>query len=237
MNYIILAAGMGTRLKPFTNNFPKCLINIGNQETIVERCVRLIRKYDKTADITIVVGFKKESIMGKFKDINFVCNPFYEFTNSIVSLWFARELLNKETVVINGDIVFSEELAKIIVKKPLKPHVYMDSSIKKDGDYNVQVDEERVVVMSKELEEYSGEYAGITKIDKTTAMLLKKEIEDFIDKGYFKQWYEDVLVHMILNYDFELFFEDITNYSWTELDSISQLLFTKKIHKMEQEHE
>ncbi|HAV92862.1 TPA: hypothetical protein DCW38_06750 [candidate division WOR-3 bacterium] len=237
MNYIILAAGMGTRLKPFTNNFPKCLVNIGNQETIVERCVRLIRKHDKTAEITIVVGFKKESIMEKFTDINFICNPFYEFTNSIVSLWFARNLLNKETVVINGDIVFSEELAKILVKKPTKPHIFMDSSIKKDGDYNVQIDEGKVVVMSKELDEYSGEYAGITKLDKNTAVKLKKELEDFIDKGYFKQWYEDVLVHMILDIDFELFYEDIANYSWTELDSISQLLFTKKIHRMEQEHE
>lgn len=68
-------------------------------------------------------------------------------------------------------------------------------------------------------------------------MRLKKELEDFIDKGYFKQWYEDVLVHMILDCDFELYFEDIANFSWTELDSISQLLFTKKIHRMESEHE
>lgn len=233
MNYIILAAGMGKRLKPFTNNFPKCLVNIGDKETVIERCIRLIKKYDEKADITVVVGFKQDSIKERIKGVNFIFNPFYELTNSIASLWFAKDKMNGDTVIFNGDIVFAENLTPIITKKPKKPVVFMDSSIKKDGDYNVQTDEGKVVVMSKELDEYCGEYAGITKLDAKSAKLLREEIEQFMNNGYFTQWYEDVLVQMILNYDFELFFEDIASFEWTEVDSIGHLLLTRKIQKIE----
>lgn len=232
MNYVILAAGMGSRLKPFTNNFPKCLVNIGNNETVIERCIRLIKKNDSKADITVVVGFKQDSIKERIKGVKFVFNPFYEMTNSIASLWFARDKLNDDIVIFNGDIVFADDMAPLITSKPVKPLVFMDSSIKKDGDYNVQTDEGKVVVMSKELDEYCGEYAGITKLDKKSAIRLSEEMDKFMENGYYTQWYEDVLVQMILNYDFELFYEDISSYEWTEVDSISHLLLTRKIQRI-----
>lgn len=75
----------------------------------------------------------------------------------------------------------------------------MDSSIKTDGDYNVQVSDKSVVVMSKELENYDGEYAGITKLDPETSQCLKQKINNMIDKGYCDQWYENALVEMVFS--------------------------------------
>ena len=57
MKYIILAAGMGTRLHPFTKSMPKSLVNLGGGEAVAQRLVRQIKHYDPMANITFVVGF------------------------------------------------------------------------------------------------------------------------------------------------------------------------------------
>ena len=67
----------------------------------------------------------------------------------------------------------SDQLIREVVCTPVdKPVVLLDSSIKTDGDYNVQVSGEKVLVMSKELKTYHGEYAGLTKLDRESARLM-----------------------------------------------------------------
>jgi choline kinase len=105
-----------------------------------------------------------------------------------------------------------------------------------DGDYNVQVNGNRVSIMSKELDRYDGEYAGITKLDKQSAMLLKKEICSLINDGSYNEWYENALVQMILSADFKLYHYDISDYEWHELDTVNDLLYAKElIHKESKE--
>ena len=194
--------------------------------------VNLIRRYDTEADIVVVTGHKHKSIERELENVTFINNPFYEVTNSIASLWFAREHLNTDNVVlIDGDIVMSEKLIRDVVCQPTeKALVLLDSSINEDGDYNVQVSGNRVLVMSKELDSYYGEYAGITKLDKASALLMKVEVENMVDSGYYDQWYENALVQMIFKDDFELFFVDISDYEWTEVDNVSDLIHAKRIH-------
>lgn len=233
MNYIILAAGMGTRLHPFTKNYPKCMLNLGYGENVVQRMVRLIKKYDNTANITIVVGFMHSEIEKCLTDCNFIVNPFYSITNSISSLWFAKEYLNDDVTIINGDVVISEKLMERVIAIPENATVLLDSSIKKDGDYNVEVCDERVVVMSKELKQYHGEYVGITKLKQESANSLKREICNLVDGGFFNEWYENALVQMILNSDFQLSYIDVADYEWTEIDSVNNLLDARNLEKRE----
>lgn len=233
MNYIILAAGKGTRLHPFTKNYPKCLLYVDEEKTIAQKMIDVIKKTDPSANITYVLGFKHKDIEKSIKGCNIVINPFYEVTNSIASLWFVKELLNNDVVIMNGDIVVSERLMHKIVSYHKTPVVFLDSSIKKNGDYNVQIADERVIVMSKELNDYFGEYAGITKLDKKSASLLREEISKLIDNGHFDQWYENALVQMILNSDFNLFYCDIADYEWHEIDTINDLLKARELCKKE----
>ena len=77
-------------------------------------------------------------------------------------------------MLLNGDIVVSESLIRdVICRKTDKPLVLLDSSIKEGGDYNAQVDGDKIVIMSKELDTYFGEYVGITKLDADTLRLYK----------------------------------------------------------------
>jgi len=235
MKYIFLVAGKGSRLQPLTLKHPKSMFKLDKDTTLLQRMVRLIKKLDKEADIIVVTGHMHRSIENELKDVTFVYNPFYEVTNSIASLWFAKEYLDAENLVlIDGDIVMSEILMKEVVCKPVdKPMVLLDSSIKADGDYNVEVSGNRVLVMSKNLSSYYGEYAGLTKLNRASALMMKTEMEKMIEEGCYDQWYEDVLVQLIFKDDFQLYYKDICDYEWTEVDCVSDLLHAKNIHMKE----
>ena len=84
--------------------------------------------------------------------------------------------------------------------------------------------------MSKELENYYGEYAGITKLDRFTAELFRKEVNDMVESGFYDQWYENALVQLIFKTNFKLHYVDVINYSWTEVDSVNDLLIAKQIY-------
>lgn len=232
MKYIFLVAGQGSRLQPLTFQHPKSMFKLDKNTTLIQRMVKIIRKLDQYADIVVVTGHMHKSIEDALENVTFVYNPFFTVTNSIASLWFAREHLDHENVVlIDGDIVMSEELMKDVVCTAVnKPTVLVDSSIKVDGDYNVQVTDERVLVMSKDLDVYFGEYAGLTRLDRKSASLMKMEIESMIEEGYFDQWYENALVQLIFKYDFQLYYTDICDYDWTEVDCVSDLFHAKNIH-------
>lgn len=236
MEYIILAAGVGSRLYPYTKNSPKCLVKVTNEETVIERAIRLIEKYDKKANITIVLGFQYRIVQELLGDrCNYIVNPFYKVTNSIASLWFAKDILQRgdDTVIMNADIVFSELYAKEICSLPDTSVIYYDSSIRANGDYNVQEIDNQMVVMGKELEEYSGEYAGITKFTKNDVAILLSEIDSMVFDDLYDQWYENALVQMSLNdrRAFKTF--DVAEYEWSEIDSIGNLMKIRTIIKNE----
>ena len=231
MTYIFLVAGKGSRLHPLTLNYPKSLYKLDESTTVIKRMVGLIKKHDKNARIVMVTGFMRELIEKEVEDASFVYNPFFEITNSIASLWFARDHMDADQVtIINGDIVMSEKLVRDILCTPTdRPIVLFDSSIKKNGDYNVQTADNKVVVMSKELDEYHGEYAGVTKLDKISSRFLRENIETMVEQGHYDQWYENALVQMIFRENFALYYKDICDYTWTEVDNTGDLIYAKKI--------
>lgn len=235
MRYIFLVAGKGSRLQPLTLSHPKSMFKLDKDTTLIQRMVGLIRKLDKDADIIAVTGHMHRSIEEELEGVTFIYNPFYEVTNSIASLWFAKDYLDADNIVlIDGDIVMSEALMREVVCKPVdKPMVLVDSSIKTDGDYNVEVSGKQVLVMSKNLSSYFGEYAGLTKLDRKSALCMRAEMEKMIEEGCYNQWYEDALVQLIFKEDFQLYYKDICDYDWTEVDCVSDLLHAKNIHMKE----
>ncbi len=236
MNVIILAAGMGSRLKPFTHEIPKSLFGLGKDQTIMRRMVEMTRR-NSEARICIVTGFQHKKVENLFPEETLLYNPFYKVTNSVVSLWFAREYLNDEVIIINSDVVIEENLFKELLKIDKPAIVLMDSSKIHDADYKVATYDDRVVMMSKELTVFSGEYAGITKLSRDSAVKLKHKIEAMIANEQIDEWYENALVHMVLNGDFVLNFFDIPQFRWTEVDTVDDWLSAKKIYEDEKGQE
>ena len=234
MTYIILAAGTGSTLQPLTLKYPKTSYKLDENTTILQRMVRSIRKFDRNAEIIVVIGYLAGKVKQELCDDNvkFVMNPFYEVTNSISSLWFARDYLERENItILHGDIVFSDELINRYMIQPTDyPYVLVDSSHKKQGSYNAVIKDDAVLVMSRKLETFSARYCCMTKLDSVSCRLLKQETDSMISNGMYDQYYEDCLVQMVMFHDFHLFFADIAGEKWAEVNSVDDLLAAQEIH-------
>lgn len=234
MTYIILSAGKGVNLQPLTLNRPKSLYKLDDKTTILQRLVRKIRKYDAEAEIVVVVGYMYKQIQKELEDDNvkFVHNPFYSATSSMGSLWFAKDYLQRENVtIINGDIVASDKLLQdVICQHTDFPYVLLDSSHRSANKYNVQVQGDKVCVMSKNLTQFLGNYASITKLDAVSSRFLLEQLFQMVNEEMYNLFFEDALVQMIFDKNFELYYKDISAYQWTEVDTVDDLIKAKEIN-------
>ena len=235
MTYIILAAGKGNNLQPLTLKYAKTSYKLDEETTVLQRMVRSIRKADKNAEIVVVVGYKADEIKKELdgENVIFVTNPFYEVTNSISSVWFARDYLERENVaIVHGDVVFSNEIVNSYLAVPTDyPYVLVDSSYVSPGSYNAVTSEDQVLVMSKKLEHFSAKYCCMTKLDPVSSRLLNQEIDSMINSNMYDQYFEDGLVQMIMFHDFQLFCKDIAGMKWAEVDTVDDLLTAQEIHR------
>lgn len=106
MKSIILAAGRGTRLDPYTRNRPKCLLRIGGR-SLLQWQVDLLREAD-FEDITIVKGFAQDSIL--VEGAKYYINDNYESTNMVHSLFCAKPELGGEVLISYADIVYDHSI-------------------------------------------------------------------------------------------------------------------------------
>jgi NDP-sugar pyrophosphorylase family protein len=111
---LLLAAGVGTRLAPLTNSRPKCLVSVGGAP-ILERLARALdgQGIDR---LVIVVGYRAEMIQAYLGEsfggiaVEYVVSPLFATTNTLYSLWLARNLIDEPLLVIESDVVFDEPL-------------------------------------------------------------------------------------------------------------------------------
>lgn len=149
MKALILNSGLGTRMGDRTKNKPKCMTEIGKEETIISRQLKILNNVG-IKEVVITTGpFEKvlKNYISKLNtDINitFVNNPDYKKTNYIYSIYLAREVLKEDILLLHGDLVFTEEVVlKLLEQK--KSCVIVDSSIPlPDKDFKAVIFENKV---------------------------------------------------------------------------------------------
>jgi CTP:phosphocholine cytidylyltransferase-like protein len=107
MNAVLLAAGMGTRLRPLTASLPKALVKVGT-ESFFERQLRLLGAAG-VSDITVVTGYCAEAF-GPWIDrpgLRFLRNDRYREWNNLYSMYLALDRLG-DTIVLDGDVWIGE---------------------------------------------------------------------------------------------------------------------------------
>lgn len=105
MKLIILAAGMGTRLMPYTLDKPKCLVELMGK-SLLDYQVDIYRDLG-VEDVVIVGGYKSECFRGRFQVL---INPDYKTTNMVMSLFCASEHLVDDVIISYGDVVHSPNI-------------------------------------------------------------------------------------------------------------------------------
>lgn len=186
---VILAAGMASRLRPLTNDRPKCLLTVGT------RCL-LVRTVDslKAAGITelvVVTGYRGEMIRSfltdNYKDmqISFVDNVDYQTTNNIYSLWLAKDYVaGKDFILLDSDILFD---GRIINRLLDSEGTCLAVNTHKLGEEEIKVitdDKGKVIEISKvcSIEKAIGESVGIEKMQADYSDALFKELSVMIEQ-------------------------------------------------------
>ncbi|HBE84838.1 MAG TPA: aminotransferase, partial [Lachnoclostridium sp.] len=123
MQAIILAAGMGRRLKKLTENQPKCMVTV-NGIPMIERMLKQL-DHCHLNRIIIVTGHKGEELQSFVSSlplstpVTYIDNPVYKTTNNIYSLYLAKDqLLKDDTILLESDLIFEQEVLTQIINDP-----------------------------------------------------------------------------------------------------------------------
>jgi choline kinase len=146
MKAVIMVAGVGSRLGKKVKHLPKCLLPAGG-ETILSRGVRLLKQNGVTQTV-VVAGYRASLVREEIAmDAVVVVNPFFRVTNSIASLWFAHRAvdLHDDLVVLNGDVVYEEEVLRAALRAKLRPQMLIDTSRVELADYRLKVEDGCIV--------------------------------------------------------------------------------------------
>ncbi len=124
---IILSAGQGRRLMPYTQDLPKCLLPVDGERPVLEVQLRALRDGGIT-EARIMVGFqapKVEAFLASNPvrgiDVKCVFNPFFDSTDNLVTAWLARSEMKGEFLLLNGDTLFEPGVLRCLLAAPKAP--------------------------------------------------------------------------------------------------------------------
>lgn len=217
MKAVLLAAGRGTRISRMIENVPKCTLPIMNQP-LIQRSVKCL--LDRGIQVAVCVGYqhrKVREVLGDW-DITYYYNPFYDVTNSIGSLWMAREFIDDHCLIMNADVYWTERLLDSVIADENDVVMSIDKSRINVGDYFFQTAGDCIRKYGKNLpiEERSGEYVGLAKITKPFVPQFLKRMEEMIERQESNRWWEDVLYSFTNERD--IYTLDVNGEFWAEVD-------------------
>ena len=187
---VILAAGNGKRMGRLTVDRPKTMLDVDGRALID-------RELDALAacgvfDVTIVVGYQHERLRQHLGTrVRFIENERYKETNSLYSLWLAREQLADGAVVMNSDILVSQPLMAKLIDAPVEDAVLVDTnSMLAEEEMKVKIWQGFAIDFSKELAPWDadGENVGILTFGARGGRRLVEHLDRLIAAGEVNAW-------------------------------------------------
>ena len=190
---IILAAGRGSRLKNVAGDVPKSLMPMG-ATTLLERQIAALKSAG-VEEIIVVTGYRAELVKQVCGDAaRCVENTRHAETNSLYSLWLAREFFGDGFIVMNGDVLFHPNLLAELLDAPCEDALlisYNDPSAPLgDEEMKVVVRDGCVVEITKQMDGRlaDGENVGVIKFGAAGARLLIEKLDALIATGAERDW-------------------------------------------------
>ena len=223
---VILAAGMAKRLRPLTDNKPKCLLKVGDR-TLLERTVDAMRQAGIT-EFVVVTGYCaqliRDFLSANFggETFHFLHNADYEHNNNIYSLWMAGQVVaGREFLLMDSDILCDPAAVVRIAREP-QSALAVNRHELGDEEMKVVVDAQgRITEISKTCrpEDAMGESVGIEHITADYSTALYRELDQMITReGLIDIFYERAFERLIpQGHTFQVV--DTTSYFSYELDT------------------
>ena len=236
---IILAAGLGNRLKPLTDEVPKCLTEV-NGKPILERTLAILES-NGIDEAVIVVGYLGDIVVNKIghkhrnMKVTYLWNKIYDETNSMYSAWLARDYLGQGAILIEGDTIFEEALIKKVLQTPPDRAYWVGDRFSREytGSMSTTDSENRIIdvsIVREELREYRDNYyksTGVLKIPPAYGRLFSRWLDEEVRNGNVQIYY-DLVISKHLK-DAPIYICDFTGGVWNEIDSLEDLKRTEKI--------
>ena len=235
---IILAAGEGTRLMPYTSDRPKCMVEIDGR-SLIDRQLEIL-KNNGISEIIIIGGYK--ATMLKMKSNKLLINDIYNKSNMLWTLFSAENELHDEVIVSYGDIVYSSNVLQRLINSNEDISVIIDLDWEeywKERNDNPLDDAETLKVNNEgyiceigkkpqSISEIEGQYIGLMKFSKRGILKLKslfhseKEgITNFLGKPVKNAYMTDFLQALIDSG--ERVSPIFINSGWIEIDTVNDL--------------
>ncbi len=232
-NAIILAAGYGRRLRPLTSEDPKCLTKINGRpilETILEALIK--NGIKKTVIVIGYLGDIVEDWIGpeyQGMQISYIRNKIFHRTNSMYSLWLAREYLGKGVILIEGDTFFEEALISgVLAEDQKKSHWLVCWFGPEHEGSRSTVDEtgriKKIEIVRKPITEWKfNQYksVGILKLTPRYGRRLSKWLSIEVKKENTNVYF-DLIIAEHLD-EASIYIHDVTGLKWADVDKMEDL--------------
>jgi choline kinase len=248
MKAIIIAAGLGSRLRPYTKSLPKSLVKIGSK-TILEWQLKVFNAL-KINNINLIIGYKKE----KFKDkkLNFFLNKNFRNNNILESLFCAKKILKNDCIISYSDIIFETNIVKKLKSSKSDISILVDKNWKKiyKGRTKHPISQAENVYFNKKLDlkkvgknlgekESNGEFIGMLKLSKKGCGIFKRyyriaklnyKNKKFFNATSFKKAYLTDFFSYLLENNVKIKCVVIKN-NWMEIDTVQDFKRAQNLFK------
>lgn len=189
MQGVILAAGIGSRLTALSGGTPKCLVEIGGRPLIMHQ-LEMLADHGVGPSI-VVVGYRADevkTVVGERAQI--VVNERYAETNSLYSLWLARELITGPFVLMNSDLFFDPKILDKLLREKGSALAYDSTSSRGREQTKVALRKSLVVDLGKDLPPSvaRGESLGLLKFDADGSRAIVEAAGHLITDGHEDAW-------------------------------------------------
>ncbi len=165
---VILAAGMGSRLKGIIEEKPKGFLQLGNKPIIEESITKLISI--GITKIVIVTGYHSEyydKLKEKYPFVVTIKNQDFDKTGSMYSLFTAKELIDNDFLLLESDLIYEYKALQVIQNSVFSNCILLSGSTDSGDEVYVGIHGNRIINLSKnpgEIIKLGGELVGISKI-------------------------------------------------------------------------
>ncbi|MGH9830893.1 MAG: NTP transferase domain-containing protein, partial [Blastocatellia bacterium] len=241
MKAIILAAGLGRRMRPLTDRTHKALLPIAGT-TILNRLLGSLRDCD-VRDICLVTGYRSEELIrvvrDNFRDLNveFVHNPQYEATNNVFSMALALESISidDDILLIESDLILDPRVMRQIVHTRHgnaalvdRYHPGLDGTVV-SIDNNDAITHVHPSYLQDESFDFSNKYKtlNIYRFDKDFTQSTFRELLSFYSRSIDANCYYELLLGVLIYMRATTVYAEYVQHPWAEVDDPTDLMFAE----------